>query len=122
MEDDRARKLLIDERTRLGALRERIENPGGEGQQDGLSELSNLDQHPADVGSETFERTKELAIQEDLTARLEEVTRALDNLDRGTYGTCDVCGQAIPDERLKAVPAARFCLEHQAGQERGTAE
>jgi RNA polymerase-binding transcription factor DksA len=95
-----------------------MEDPGGDGQEDSLSELTTVDQHPADVGSETFERTKNLSVQEDVEGRLEDIARALDKLDAGTYGTCETCGERIPDERLEAVPAARFCVEHQAEAER----
>lgn len=119
MENDRARQLLTEERARLESLKDRIDNVGDEGQEDSTSELSTIDQHPADVGSETFERSKDLSLQEDLGGRLDDVTRALAKLDDGSYGTCEVCGEAIPDERLEAVPAARFCVEHQADQERG---
>ena len=117
MNDDRARQLLNEERTRFESLRHRIDDPGGASQEDSVSELSTVDQHPADVGSETFERTKDLSVQEDVERRLEDVARALEKLDAGTYGTCEVCGNAIPDERLEAVPAARYCVEHQAAQE-----
>jgi hypothetical protein len=34
-------------------------------------------------------------------------------LDDGSYGRCASCGEAISDERLEAVPATRFCAEHQ---------
>jgi RNA polymerase-binding transcription factor DksA len=49
-------------------------------------------------------------IQDDL----DDVERSLARLDEGTYGTCQVCGTAIPDERLATEPTARFCAEHQA--------
>jgi DnaK suppressor protein len=122
MTDDKARQLLTDERARLEDLRNRIDNVGDEGQEDSLSELSTVDQHPADVGSETFERTKDLSVKEDLAGRLDDVARAFDKLDAGTYGTCEVCGEAIPDERLEAIPAARYCVAHQAAQETAVAE
>jgi RNA polymerase-binding transcription factor DksA len=117
MDNDKARQLLKDERTRLEGLRSRIDNIGDETQEDSVSELSTVDQHPADIGSETFERTKDLSLQEDLIGRLTDVDRALDKLGSDTYGTCEVCGEPIPDERLEAVPAARCCVEHQAAQE-----
>lgn len=121
MDDDKARALLTEERSRLEGLRNRIDDTGDAAQEDSLSELSTVDQHPADVGSETFERTKDLSVQEDVEGRLEDVKRALEKLDSGTYGVCEVCGEAIPDERLEAVPAARFCVQHQAEMERQTA-
>lgn len=121
MDNDKARKLLTEERTRLEALLNRIEDPSEEGQEESVSELSSVDQHPADAGSETFERTKDLSVHEDVTGRLEDVARAFDKLESGGYGVCETCEQPIPDERLEALPAARFCIEHQAAQERGVA-
>jgi DnaK suppressor protein len=121
MDNDKAQKLLTAERTRLEALRDGIDNVGDETQGDSVSELSSVDQHLADVGSETFERTKDLSLQEEITGRLDDIERAVAKLGDGTYGTCEVCGDAIPEERLEALPAARFCLEHQAEQERGVA-
>jgi DnaK suppressor protein len=118
MDDDKARRLLNDERTRLENLLARMDDPGEDSQEDSMSELSTVDQHPADVGSETFERTKDLSVQEDVEGRLQDVARALAKLGSGAYGTCEVCRKAIPDERLEAVPAARYCVEHQAETER----
>ena len=46
-------------------------------------------------------------------AELDDVARALDRLDEGTYGTCEVCGAVLADEVLTGAPAARFCGEHQ---------
>ena len=45
------------------------------------------------------------------------VNAALARLDDGTYGLCEVCGEPIADERLATVPAARFCVDHQADVE-----
>ena len=121
MDNDKARQLLTEERTRLEGLLNRIDDVSEEGQEDSVSELSTVDQHPADAGSETFERTKDLSVHEDVTGRLEDVARAFEKLESGEYGACEVCGEPIPDERLEALPAARNCVEHQAAQERGVA-
>ncbi len=91
-----------------------------EAQKDSLSELSMYDQHPADVGTETFEREKSESIIESLRAALDDVDRAFHRLEQGSYGTCEVCGATIDDDRLEAVPATRFCVEHQARSERLT--
>jgi DnaK suppressor protein len=121
MDDDRARRLLTEERARLEELRDRIDDVGDNSQEESLSELSTVDQHPADVGTETFDRSVELSLQEDVEGRLGDVDRALAKLEDGSYGRCETCGAAIPDERLETVPAARLCLEHQAAQERDAA-
>src|SRR5439155_8210972 len=89
-----------------------------ESEDENLSELSAIDQHQADVGTETFEREKDLSILEQIEAELADVEHALKRLDDGTYGTCEVDGKPIPEERLEAMPATRFCLEHQVQAER----
>jgi RNA polymerase-binding transcription factor DksA len=59
------------------------------------------------------------AVEPDLVGlgRIEEeladVARALERLDEGTYGTCEACAAVLPDDRLVAAPAARFCADHE---------
>jgi RNA polymerase-binding transcription factor DksA len=118
MDAEQARSRLSDERERLESLRQGFEDLNAESQEASLAELSSLDQHPADVGTETFEREKDLAILENVEAELVDVDHAIRRLDDGTYGTCEACGKAIDDARLEAMPAARFCLEDQAVAER----
>ncbi|MGB3410000.1 MAG: TraR/DksA family transcriptional regulator [Microthrixaceae bacterium] len=48
------------------------------------------------------------------TAQLAAVDRALDRLRLGVYGTCEECGDEIPEERLEAVPIAVLCINCQA--------
>lgn len=117
MEPEQARGLLADERDRLQAIKAEVEGARAEQQQDSLQELSSYDQHPADVGTETFEREKDLTILGSIEGELADVEHALQRLDAGTYGTCEACGKPIPDERLEALPATRFCLEDQAAAE-----
>ena len=118
MTDDAARARLDEERRRLEEVRDSIDSVSDESERESLSELSSSDQHPGDIGSETFEREKDLSILEQVEAELADVAHALDRLDQGTYGTCEACGEVIGDERLEALPAARFCLKDQALAER----
>ncbi len=120
MDTDLARQRLADERARLGEVKSTFDDLGltDQSETDSVSELSSYDQHQADMGTETFEREKDLSILEQVEAELADVEHALRRLDDGTYGTCEVCGNAIPDERLEAMPATRLCLEHQAEAER----
>jgi RNA polymerase-binding transcription factor DksA len=120
MDTDLARQRLAEERARLDGVKSTFDDEGltNESESESLSELSSYDQHQADVGTETFEREKDLSILEQVEAELADVEHALRRLDDGTYGTCEVCGKVIPDDRLEAMPAARLCLEHQAEAER----
>lgn len=76
-------------------------------------ELSTYDNHPADLGSETFERSKDLGLQDNERALLSSVERALEKIHLGTYGRCDSCGAVIPVERLEALPWATRCIHCQ---------
>ena len=119
MEDDQVRTRLDDERARLQGIRDGFEEEGltRETESESLSELSAADQHQADIGTETFDRERDLSILEQVEAELSDVEHALRRLDEGTYGTCEACGKPIGDDRLEALPAARFCLEDQARAE-----
>jgi RNA polymerase-binding transcription factor DksA len=118
MDADGARARLEDERVRLEEVRESLDGLGEESERESLSELSGADQHQADIGTETFDREKDLSILEQVEAELADVAHALERLDDGTYGVCEACGKPIGDERLEALPAARFCVNDQALAER----
>ena len=119
MDPDVARRHLEAERERLANLRDGFDDEGlDQTETESVGELSAVDQHPADLGTETFEREKDVSILEQLEVELADVEHALRRLDEGSYGTCEIDGKPIPDDRLEAMPAARLCLEHQAEAER----
>ena len=119
MDAEHARQLIVSEKERLeGLVREReAEGVGTQSETDQISELSSLDQHQGDIGTETFEREKDFSILEQVEAELADVERALQRIDEGSYGTCEACHGAIGDERLAAQPATRFCVTHQEAAE-----
>jgi RNA polymerase-binding transcription factor DksA len=123
MDPDAARQRLEAERARLQDMKAGFddEHLTDETENESVSELSSIDQHQADIGTETFEREKDLSILEQIDSELGDVEWALKRLDDGTYGTCEVDGKPIPEERLEAMPAARLCKEHQAEAERQAA-
>jgi RNA polymerase-binding protein DksA len=114
------RKQLREERDRLQRIRDGLAGEAGEatGEREALSELSHADQHPADLGTEMFEREKDLSIVDRVDAEIADVDRALKRLDDGTYGVCEACGRPIPKARLEIKPEARFCVADQARAER----
>lgn len=120
MDQAQARDQLQDELTRLTGLRDDFLESGltSQSEEESLSELSSADQHQADVGTETFNRERDLSIYERVQAELADVEHALHRLEEGTYGTCEACGRPIDEDRLEAMPAARLCLEDQAVAER----
>ncbi|MFD1386281.1 TraR/DksA C4-type zinc finger protein [Oceanobacillus oncorhynchi subsp. oncorhynchi] len=81
--------------------------------QEVLGELSNYDNHPADTGTELFEREKDSALQRHAESELEEINNSIHAMEEGTYGICKVCGENIEPERLEALPTADCCAEHE---------
>lgn len=65
----------------------------------------------ADSSQVTAERGEAEALATTLRETLTEVEHALAKLEAGTYGTCENCGKPIPEARLEAMPAARFCID-----------
>jgi len=110
---EKFRKLLLKERERLELeLRAATADAGSH------LELSDYDNHPADAASETYERTKDYALEENFREIIERIDEALRKVDDQTYGTCDRCGDPINPERLKAIPYATLCIGCQETVER----
>ena len=65
--------------------------------------------------SQAVERIAQVDAAKKLDAKLRDVGRALEKLDDGTYGTCDVCDAPVGRERLEAIPWAVRCIDHAAG-------
>lgn len=75
-------------------------------------ELSTIDNHPGDVATEMYEREKDISLLELEELHLRRIEAALTAMDNGTYGFCAVCGNAIPNERLNALPDTLYCVNH----------
>lgn len=113
MERVRADALLRDEQARLIRWRDELEAEHDDMDRGGPGELSTVDQHLADSASDTAERERIMSLLGTVRQALAEVQDARLRLEQGHFGRCASCGEAIPDERLEAVPSTRFCHDHQ---------
>jgi YteA family regulatory protein len=108
---------LIDEKRETAHRLRQTDHYGLEqGMRDSIGELSSYDNHPADIGTEVFERGKDLALNEADEHYLQQLEDALQRMETGGYGICRFCHQAIPFARLEAVPATEYCVEHDPQQ------
>ncbi|OGZ13905.1 MAG: hypothetical protein A2942_02350 [Candidatus Lloydbacteria bacterium RIFCSPLOWO2_01_FULL_50_20] len=108
-------KKLLEEKARL--LRElkdvgRI-NPDNENDWEPVAANLNID--PA----EEEERAEEIsdfenrsAVEFELEKRFNEIERALERIEKGTYGVCSVCQKQIEEDRLEANYSAETCKTH----------
>ena len=76
------------------------------------------DEHDPEGATIAFERSQVEALIRRALHHLEEIDAALKRLDAGTYGTCEVCGGPIGQERLEARPAAAVCIRCAASTRR----
>lgn len=74
----------------------------------------------ADVGSKGLERDAEMSLRANQSELLLQTEKALDRLDKGSYGQCEVCGEAIGKNRLMAFPRATLCLTCKQQEERNS--
>jgi DnaK suppressor protein len=112
IDDARARELLSRER-------ERIERSLADSERNRDSELSGLDQHPADDADHLQQDEVDQGLAEQLRDELAAVGRAEQRLEEGTYGLSIESGEPIPAGRLEAVPWAERTAEEQERYERG---
>jgi RNA polymerase-binding transcription factor DksA len=112
MDREEAQKLLEQRKTDLERIRDFAREQLGPAV--GEEELATYDQHPADLATDTIEREQHLSEVDMAEESLREVEAALNRLEEGTYGTCEVGGEQILDERLRALPEARTCIKHAA--------
>ena len=89
---------------------------------DSIEELSLIDNHPADTGSELFERSKDLSLHEKRLRNLQDIESALERIANGSYGFCLRCAQQIDRERLESLPSASYCLKCKEELERADKE
>jgi DnaK suppressor protein len=85
--------------------------------QDASGDLSNMPIHMADIGSDNFEQEFTLGLIENEEEMLRDINDAIDRIEEGTFGKCEVCGKVIHKKRLKAIPHARMCIACQRDQE-----
>lgn len=115
-ETERIRAALAARREELYGEYEQHRAEIAELQRDRLTDSAGDDQ--ADTGSKTFEREQEISLANSILERINQVDRAMERLDEGSYGWCERCGNAIPVERLAAFPSATLCVTCKQLEER----
>lgn len=74
-------------------------------------------QHQGDAGSDSYDRDLALSMLEKEKDSLMEVDLALERIEKGKYGICEVSGDKIPQERLEVLPFARLTMACQQALE-----
>lgn len=109
LEELRAR--LLEEKRELEDQLATIEEAQFAATQSDLTGEVSFDDESADAGTFTFERERDLSIENNVRDLLGKIERAFQRMDDGTYGLCERCKRPIEKARLKALPYADLCIK-----------
>ena len=109
------KKLLVEERARVTkTLREEeaeIREEMADASENEISRTSTFDSaENEDTAAIMADRDRENALDENEKQMLHEIDHALDRISDGTYGICEVTGEPIPIDRLRAIPWATMTV------------
>lgn len=105
--------LLEKKRVMWNELRNELFQTMGEG----LHSQFDLALDPPDQGLLDVLEDIGLNVADIRRQELTAMDEAIGRLEQGTYGICEACGREIPEERLRVMPFARYCLKDQEKQE-----
>ena len=115
---DELRQRLDAERAELQVQLTTIEETSFATSQSDISGEVSFDEENADAGTFTFERERDLSIENNVRDLMGKIDRALSRMEAGTYGICSRCGNPIEKARLKALPYADLCIKDAQAQSR----
>ncbi len=102
--------MKMDEVTRdMDKLKEGLLDKGNP--KAGLSQDSVYSVHMADAGSDSFEKEKNYMLMSRESDYYNNLSLALERIDKEEFGVCNICGELIPEERMLEVPNASKCVE-----------
>lgn len=108
---DDLRAALLKEQEELRSQLAEIEASTFSANQSELTGETGFDEEYADSGTATFEREKDLSLENNVRDLLSKIEKALVRMDEGTYGVCEQCGRPIEKARVKALPYASLCIK-----------
>jgi DnaK suppressor protein len=111
--------LLLAERTRLEEEREQIRSRAGSVDGALPEEGEGGDDDTADLAAAMMDKEMDLSVEDEIEDMLGAIDHALQKIEDGTYGVCDMSGQQIPKSRLELIPWAALTVECQALAEGG---
>lgn len=104
---DKEKELLIDQMSDMGKL-----NPETNEWEATPEEQAFPEADPNNQADRFEEFESKSSMIKDLGRRLTNIVNALKNINKPSFGKCEICKKNIEAARMKANPAARTCKEH----------
>ncbi|HOW59904.1 MAG TPA: TraR/DksA C4-type zinc finger protein [Candidatus Omnitrophota bacterium] len=113
------KKLLMELRKKIsGDLRQIEGDTLNTNQRDSSGDLSGYSFHMADMASDNYDRELNIGLASNEQQILNDIDVALKRIEEGTYGFCEITGEAIPKKRLLAMPYTRLSKKAQEDEEK----
>ncbi len=109
---DEAQAALTKEREELRKELKRFASSEGHTKDAFKADYPNFGSEEDENAAEVTEYENRLGVERDLEPTLLAIDRALAKINDGTYGTCEVCGKQIDQDRLRAMPSVATCADH----------
>ena len=117
-EIDDLRESLLKEQQELQSQLAELEASTFSDSQSDITGETAFDEEYADSGTATFERERDLSLENNVRDLLEKIDKALSRMDEGTFGVCERCGKPIEKARIKALPYASLCIKDKQAETR----
>lgn len=111
---EQQQRRLLDRKAEL----ERMQREAQEVARERSQEYQDTQADSGDESQYLFEREVDATLSQQFGQELEDVNRALEKIEEGTYGLSDRSGEPIPRGRLEAMPEALYTIEEQQRRER----
>jgi RNA polymerase-binding transcription factor DksA len=102
--------VLLEEKQQTQKIIDAINEIQKKGAKNGSGDLSSYSIHQADLGSDTDEAERRVYILNKEIENLKYINQALRRIYDKSYGICVICGDYIPEKRLKVIPYAKYCI------------
>lgn len=103
---------LLEEKAVLVKELERFAKPDAKVKEHFHAQFPDMTDKLEESASEVAQFGDELALEQNLEETLKKIDHALDRIEKGMYGVCEVCGADINPKRLDANLYATTCVEH----------
>ena len=111
---ERQKSRLLKRKAELERMRDGVR----EDERDRSQEEQDTQFDSGDQSQYMFTREMDATLGQQFDRQLQEVNRALEKIEEGTYGLSDDTGEPIPKGRLEAIPEALYTVERQERRER----
>ena len=104
------KKILLSEQGRLANELKKFTKPNPHVTDDYDATFPEYGDEEDDNAREVAQYTANKPLEMTLEKSLRDVNKALENLDKSTYGICKYCQEPIGEKRLRARPTSSACV------------